>query len=124
MSLPEATEGSHHGIVDFRLRGKIFATLGNPDPSFAMVALTPDEQALFVEAEPTTFVPVLGGWGRRGSTRVRLKAADDATVRSALTAAWRRIAPKTLLAAQTEAANDAEASLAKRSVAKRPRSRF
>jgi hypothetical protein len=85
------------GHPDFRVRGKIFATLGWPDEAWGMVNLTPDEQALFVESSPTIFEPVPGAWGRRGSTRVKLKAVDAATLRSALTAAWRSKAPKTLV---------------------------
>ena len=66
LSLPEATEGSHMGHPDFRVGGKIFATLAAPDPSFAMVKLTPDQQEALVSAEPAVFVPVKGGWGLKG----------------------------------------------------------
>jgi hypothetical protein len=96
LRFPEASEGAHVGHADFRVRGRIFATLGWPDEAWAMVKLTPEEQALFVEVEPTAFEPVPGGWGRRGSTRVRLETVEPVTVRSALVAAWRRAAPKTL----------------------------
>ncbi|HLN08254.1 MAG TPA: MmcQ/YjbR family DNA-binding protein [Xanthobacteraceae bacterium] len=92
LSMLEATEGSHMGHADFRVGGKIFATL--PGGGFGVVKIGPDEQALLVESEPAMFEPVPGGWGRRGSTRVKLQAADETTVRSAITTAWRRVSAK------------------------------
>jgi hypothetical protein len=83
------------GHPDFRVRKKIFATIW-PDEGWGMVKLTPDQQTMFRQAEPTVFVPVKGGWGRKGATSVRLASADPATVRKALVTAWRNIAPKTL----------------------------
>ena len=84
------------GTVDFRC-GKIFATLGNPDIAWAMVKLTPEQQEARVAALPDVFVPVLGGWGKGGATRLRLAACDETTARGALLDAWRNVAPKTLL---------------------------
>lgn len=81
---------------DFRVRGKIFATLGHPDAGWSMVALTPEQQTLLVIAAPDVFVPVKGGWGRRGATNVRLRAARTPLLRKALTTAWRNKAPKRL----------------------------
>ncbi|HLZ45167.1 MAG TPA: MmcQ/YjbR family DNA-binding protein [Gemmatimonadales bacterium] len=89
MSLPAATEAAHMGHPDFRVAGKIFATLGHPSRAFAMVQLTPDQQELFVRTEPKTFKPVPGGWGKKGSTHVLLRTASKAAVREALTVAWR-----------------------------------
>ncbi|HYF08748.1 MAG TPA: MmcQ/YjbR family DNA-binding protein [Acetobacteraceae bacterium] len=97
LDLPEAVEGSHHGKTDFRLGGTVFATLGHPDAALAVVKLTPGEQEVRVEAEPGIFEPVSGAWGRQGYTKVRLEAADEATMRGALLAAWRNVAPKRLL---------------------------
>ena len=97
LSLPEASEEAHMGHPDFRVRGKIFATLG-PDETWGMVKLTPQQQALFVRTEPAAFQPFNGAWGKRGSTRVVLEAADVASVRQALIAAWRNVAPKKLAA--------------------------
>ncbi len=94
LSLPEAVEGSHMGHADFRVGGKIFATMGWPDEEWGMVKLTREEQELRVGADPAVFSPVPGNWGLKGSTRMKLAAADEATVRSALTAAWRNTAPK------------------------------
>jgi hypothetical protein len=95
LSLPEASEQAHMGHPDFRVRGKIFATLW-PDGEWGMVKLTPQDQADFVRAEPSVFEPVAGVWGARGCTKVRLRLASDVTVRQALTAAWRHTAPKRL----------------------------
>jgi hypothetical protein len=95
LSLPEASEAEHMGHPDFRVGGKIFATLG-PDGDWGMVKLPPNEQASFVRAEPDVFQPFAGAWGRRGSTKVCLAAAQDVTVRHALVAAWRNVAPKRL----------------------------
>ena len=63
LELPEASQNAHMGHPDFRVGGKIFATLGYPDEHFAVVLLTPDEQAAFVRAAPRLFTPVKGGWG-------------------------------------------------------------
>jgi hypothetical protein len=96
LGLPEVFESSHMGHPDFRVGGKIFATLGAPDPKWGMVKLTPDEQELFVQIEPEGFQPVKGGWGRQGATNVRLRSAKKSTVREALLAAWRLRAPNRL----------------------------
>ncbi len=93
LGLPGAVESSHMGHPDFRVGGKIFATLGVPDAGWAMVKLAPDEQELFVQIEPDTFQPVKGGWGRQGATNVRLRPAKRSAVREALAVAWRLRAP-------------------------------
>jgi hypothetical protein len=96
LSLPEAVESEHMRHPDFRVRKKIFATLG-PDESWGVVMLTPAEQKRFIKSEPRAFVPVKGGWGLKGATTVQLAAATHETVRDALVAAWRKIAPKRLV---------------------------
>lgn len=96
LRLPEASEDAHMGHPDFRVRGKIFATLG-PDEDWGMVKLAADQQSAFVRAEPDVFQPFNGAWGRRGCTRVCLAAAQELTVRQALVAAWRNTAPKRLV---------------------------
>jgi hypothetical protein len=83
------------GHPDFRVKGKIFATIW-PDENWGMVKLTPDQQAMLTEAEPDTFIPVKGGWGKRGATSVLLKSARTASVKEALLLAWCNVAPKTL----------------------------
>jgi len=96
LSLPEATESAHMAHPDFRVRGKIFATLGYPSRGWGMVKLTPEQQERFVQNEPDVFVPAAGAWGRQGSTTVHLAKAADETVFTALVAAWRNVAPKRL----------------------------
>ena len=96
LGLPEASEVGHMGHPDFRVGGKIFATLGYPDDGFGMVKLTPEQQEAFVTAEPAVFASVKGGWGLRGATSVRLRPARTASVRLALAAAWRNVAPRRL----------------------------
>lgn len=83
---------------DFRVAGKIFATLAHPDKAWGMVKLTPEQQGEFVHDDPEAFVPVKGGWGQKGATHVRLKAAKKTIVRTALAAAWSNTAPKQLAA--------------------------
>ncbi len=96
LSFREAREAAHMGHPDFRVGGKIFATLSYPDERWAMVRLTGEQQRALVEAEPKVFVVVKGAWGRQGATNVRLRPAKRATVRGALEAAWRNRAPKRL----------------------------
>lgn len=102
LSFPEASENAHMGHPDFRVRGKIFATLW-PDDEWGMVKLTPDQQGTFVRSEPEVYQPVKGGWGRRGATRVSLPQATADSVHQALLAAWRNTAPKRLREALDEA---------------------
>ena len=96
LGMPEAFESSHMGHPDFRVRGKIFATLGYPDETWGMVKLTLEQQEAFVSAGPVVFSPVKGGWGRQGATSVRLRPAKTRSVRIALTVAWRNVAPRRL----------------------------
>lgn len=96
LSFPEAIESAHMRHPDFRVGGKIFATLGYPDENSAMVKLSADDQKEFVRTSPGVFTPVKGAWGRQGATNIYLPAATIDMVREALTAAWRRAAPKRL----------------------------
>ena len=96
LSFPETEERAHMDHPDFRVAGKIFATLGYPEDGWAMVKLTPLEQGMFVKAQPAVFKPCNGAWGRRGATNVRLKSARKPTLRRALEAAWRLAAPEAL----------------------------
>jgi hypothetical protein len=98
LALPETAEHAHMDHPDFRVRGKIFATLGYPAQGWGMVKLTPEQQHYFSQADPDVFVPVKGAWGRRGATGVHRKTADKSTLQKAISAAWRNTAPKRLLA--------------------------
>ena len=103
LSLPEAVEGAHHGHADFRVGKRVFATLGYPDKQWGMVKLTPEQQSVLVSAEPEMFRPVPGAWGRSGSTHVQLAKVDARSLASALTLAWRNVAPKSLQKSQQAA---------------------
>ena len=105
LSLPETEEHEHMNHPDFRVTGKIFATLGYPDASRGMVKLFPDQQAEFVAADPKSFVPVKGAWGKQGCTHVLLRSADREQVRRAMRAAWERAAPKSLVRDATSGRN-------------------
>jgi hypothetical protein len=98
LGLPEAVEGSHMGNVDFRVRGKIFATLHPPRLNRGALKLTVEQQKSLMAAEPACFAPAAGAWGRKGWTLVRLQRADSAIVRRALEMAWHNTAPKRLAA--------------------------
>jgi hypothetical protein len=97
LSLPEAEESAHMSHPDFRVGGKIFASLGYPDVDHGMVILPPEEQARFVKTYAKVFTPAKGAWGKRGSTTVNLGAVDKATLKRAMEIAWRKRAPKDLL---------------------------
>ena len=102
LGLPHATEGAHMGHPDFRVGGKIFATLGHPRRGWAMVKLSREHQELFVRMQPAAFAPVNGAWGRAGATTVRLAEARKGAVQEALLLAWRGRAPKRLVIPSTE----------------------
>src|SRR6476660_8532983 len=97
LSFPEAVESAHMHHPDFRVGGRISATLGYPNENSATVKLSPDEQKEFIRSSPAVFQPAQGAWGRQGSTIVYLPAATIDIVREALTAAWRNTASKRLL---------------------------
>ena len=89
LSLEGAEEGSHMGAVDFRVGGRIFATLASQSQGYGNLMLKPAEQAAFIEELPEVFVPIAGGWGRMGMTHVVLGKANEDLVRGALHTAWR-----------------------------------
>jgi hypothetical protein len=93
LGMRDAIEGAHMGHPDFRVYGRIFATL-HPDHQFGMVKLTPDQQQKFVRENPTTFAPENGAWGRQGCTSVRLNSVDEDTLGEAMTLAWQNTATK------------------------------
>jgi hypothetical protein len=84
-----AEEGSHMGAADFRVGGRIFATLASQAQGYGNLMLAPDQQAAFVEEQPDLFLPVAGGWGRMGATHIRLAAATEDVLAGALHTAWK-----------------------------------
>jgi len=96
LSFPETEESSHMDHPDFRVGGKIFATIA-PDGERGMAKLTPTQQETILRIAPKTFEPASGAWGKRGSTMIKLSDADEADVRHALNAAWRNTAPPKIL---------------------------
>ena len=94
LSFPEATEESHMDHPDFRVSGKIFATLGYPTKGWGMVKLTPDQQLQIVKESPEAFAPVKGVWGLKGGTNVNLRLVTKETLNKALEMAWLNIALK------------------------------
>jgi len=89
LSLPGAEESSHMGAPDFRVGGRIFATLASQSQGYGNLMLTPEQQAAFVEELPELFVPIAGGWGRNGATHIELAAANEDVLAGALRTAWK-----------------------------------
>ena len=106
LEIPTAVEQSHMNHPDFRIAGRIFASLGVPDENWGMIKLTPEQQRTSIEKAPEVFKPSSGAWGRQGYTNVYLPAAKATIVRAALDAAVKNVAPR-----------------AKKNRRKRPRSR-
>jgi len=89
LSFEGAEEGSHMGAADFRVGGRIFATLASEDQGYGNLMLTPELQADFVGELPDVFLPIHGGWGRMGMTHIRLAQASEDMLAGALRAAWK-----------------------------------
>lgn len=91
LGMKDAIESAHMGHPDFRVHGRIFATL-HADHVWGMVKLTPEQQQTFVRENPATFVPESGAWGRAGCTAVRLDSVDEDSLGEAMTLAWQNTA--------------------------------
>jgi hypothetical protein len=89
LSLEGAEESSHMGAPDFRVGGRIFATLASQEQGYGNLRLTPEMQAEFVADLPGVFIPIAGGWGRMGMTHIRLAATNEDVLAGALRAAWK-----------------------------------
>lgn len=87
LRLQNAVEGRHMAHPDFRVNGRIFATL-HPDGKQGMVKVTPDQQRDFMQVQPAAFAPASGAWGRSGCTMVQLNVVDEETLGDAMTLAW------------------------------------
>jgi hypothetical protein len=94
LSVPGAMEAAHMSHPDFRIKGKIFATLSYPDDNWGMVKLTPEQQRSFIAQAPKVFRPCKGVWGQRGATNVHLASVGKALLHAALQAAGSNIAAK------------------------------
>jgi hypothetical protein len=88
LSLEGAEESSHMGAPDFRVSGRIFATLASQKEGYGNLMLTLEQQTLFVEELPEVFLPIKGGWGRMGMTHIRLAVANEDVLSGALRTAW------------------------------------
>jgi hypothetical protein len=89
LSLPGAQESSHMGSPDFRVGGRIFATLASQDKGYGNLMLDVEQQTAFVTELPEVFLPIAGGWGRMGMTHIRLAVAGEDVLEGALRAAWK-----------------------------------
>jgi hypothetical protein len=89
LSLEGAEESFHMGQPDFRVGGRIFATLAAASQGYGDFILTPEQQGAFVEELPEVFIPIAGGWGRNGATHIRLSAANEDVLAGALRTAWK-----------------------------------
>jgi len=89
LSFEGAEEGSHMGATDFRVGGRIFATLASVDKGYGNLMISPEHQAAFIAERPDLFLPIFGGWGRMGMTHIRLAETDEDTLTGALHTAWK-----------------------------------
>jgi hypothetical protein len=89
LTMEGAEESSHMGAADFRVGGRIFATLASAKQGHGNLMLTPEQQTAFVEEMPEVFLPVHGGWGRNGATHIRLAKANEDVLTGALRVAWK-----------------------------------
>jgi hypothetical protein len=89
LSLEGAEESSHMGAPDFRVGGRVFATLASQTEGYGNLMLTIEQQQAFIEELPDLFIPIKGGWGRMGMTHVILAKADEDSLTGALTTAWK-----------------------------------
>src|SRR6266404_6216389 len=94
LEYPHTVESAHMNHPDFRVDGKIFATLGSPDEGWGMVKLTPEQQQSFVRKEPEVFNPCSGAWGRGGATNVHLASATSKVLRAAMDCAFQNVIAK------------------------------
>src|SRR5271169_1472422 len=105
-----AEEGSHMGAVDFRVGGRIFATLASQDQGYGNLMLSLEQQTAFLEDQPELFLPVAGGWGRMGATHIRLNLASEDLLAGALRTAWKFRVEKNGKAGKSKGKSKAPAS--------------
>jgi YjbR len=118
LSFEGAEEGSHMGAVDFRVGGRIFATLASVSQGYGNLMITPEHQTAFIAERPDLFLPVHGGWGRMGITHIRLAEADEDTLTGALHTAWKLRVEKNQKAGKKSRASAKRKPAARRDPAK------
>ena len=119
LSLPDAEESSHMGQPDFRVGGRIFATLASAKQGYGNLMLTLEQQQAFVEEAPEVFLPIAGGWGRMGLTHIRLDAAQEDVLYGALHTAWKLRVEKNAKSGRKNPPSKARVGAAKKSRKKR-----
>ena len=119
LSFEGAEQGSHFGATDFRVRGRIFATLASISEGYGNLFLTPEHQAAFVQEQPKIFLPIHGGWGRMGMTHIRLAVADEDTLTGALHTAWKLRMEKNSKSGKKKSSATKRSAVPKRNPAKR-----
>ena len=122
LQLEGAEEGAHMGAADFRVGGRIFATLASQDQGYGNLMLSPEQQAAFLDHQPDLFLPVSGGWGRMGATHIRLAAASEDVLAGALRTAWKLRVEKNAKAGSRKPKSKTPAKAAK-DKSKKPRPR-
>ena len=121
LALEGAEEGSHMGAVDFRVGGRIFATLASVNQGYGNLMLSLEQQAAFLADQPDLFLPVAGGWGRMGVTHIRLTLATEDVLAGALHTAWKLRLEKNKKGSKGKGAATSEP--AKRKVASKSRNK-
>jgi hypothetical protein len=121
LALEGAEEGAHMGATDFRVGGRIFATLASVNQGYGNLMLSPEQQAAFLADQPELFLPVAGGWGRMGATHIRLESATEDVLAGALHTAWKLRLEKNKKSSNRKVA--ASSAPGKRKVAAKPRSK-
>ena len=119
LSLPGAEESSHMGQPDFRVDGRIFATLASAKQGYGNLMLTVEQQTSFVEEMPEVFLPIPGGWGRMGMTHIRLAEASEDVLYGALHTAWKLRVEKNAKSGQKKRASEKSLAAPKRKTKKR-----
>jgi hypothetical protein len=104
LSLPEAEERETWGEQTFRVRDRIFA-MGSLGGEHVSLKASLDDQSGLVEMDPRTFAPS-AYTGRYGWVRVRLAGVGRELAQQLVTNAWKRTAPRRLVASYELRAKD------------------
>ena len=118
LSMPGTEENSHMGNPDFRVDGRIFATLASAKQGYGNLMLTLEQQTAFVAEMPDVFLPIPGGWGRMGSTHIRLAEASEDVLYGALHTAWKLRVEKNAKSGKKKRSPTAGGAIPKRKRAK------